>query len=119
MLEDFKKFAMRGNVVDLAVGVIVGGAFDGLDKIIQARVGKKSMGFGADIKSSTENTMGQLLKELQPEDLLKFGLIPEIFKNLDGIKKSDVIYVGYPGHVDVVPAWIIAKIFRKKLVFNS
>lgn len=48
----------------------------------------------------------------------KFGLIPEIFKNLKGIQKSDVIYVGYPGHVDVVPAWIIAKIFNKKLVFN-
>lgn len=61
---------------------IVGGAFDGLDKIIQARVGKKSMGFGADIKSSSEKLMGELLKELQPEDLLKFGLIPEFVGRL-------------------------------------
>ncbi len=61
---------------------IVGGAFDGLDKIIQSRIGKKSMGFGADIKSSTENTMGELLKELQPEDLLKYGLIPEFVGRL-------------------------------------
>lgn len=48
----------------------------------------------------------------------KFRLISEIIKNIDGIKKSDVIYVGYPGHVDVIPGWIIAKIFNKKLVFN-
>lgn len=61
---------------------IVGGAFDGLDKIIQARVGKKSMGFGAEIKSQDKNTMGQLLKQLQPEDLLKFGLIPEFVGRL-------------------------------------
>ena len=61
---------------------IVGGAFDGLDKIIQARVGKKSMGFGAEIKSEDKNTMGQLLKQLQPEDLLKFGLIPEFVGRL-------------------------------------
>lgn len=61
---------------------IVGGAFDGLDKIIQARVGKKSMGFGAEIKSQDKYTMGQLLKQLQPEDLLKFGLIPEFVGRL-------------------------------------
>jgi ATP-dependent Clp protease ATP-binding subunit ClpX len=61
---------------------IVGGAFDGLDKIIQARTGKKSMGFGADIKTQTMNNVGELLKELQPEDLLKFGLIPEFVGRL-------------------------------------
>lgn len=48
----------------------------------------------------------------------KFALIPEIFKNIKSIKKADIIYVGYPGHVDVIPAWIVAKIFQKKLVFN-
>ncbi len=61
---------------------IVGGAFDGLDKIIQGRVGKKSIGFGSDIKDQSKNTMGELLKELQPEDLLKFGLIPEFVGRL-------------------------------------
>lgn len=61
---------------------IVGGAFDGLDKIIQARVGKKSMGFGSDIKAKAKSTLGELLKELQPEDLLKFGLIPEFVGRL-------------------------------------
>ena len=61
---------------------IVGGAFDGLDKIIQNRVGKKSMGFGAEVKSQKDMKIGELLKHLQPEDLLKFGLIPEFVGRL-------------------------------------
>lgn len=61
---------------------IVGGAFDGLDKIIQNRVGKKAMGFGADITLQKEQKIGELLKHLQPEDLLKFGLIPEFVGRL-------------------------------------
>lgn len=61
---------------------IVGGAFDGLDKIIQNRVGKKLMGFGAEVVSQKEIKIGELLKELQPEDLLKFGLIPEFVGRL-------------------------------------
>jgi ATP-dependent Clp protease ATP-binding subunit ClpX len=61
---------------------IVGGAFDGLDKIIQNRVGKSSMGFEADIKTKEDGNIGELLKKLQPEDLLKYGLIPEFVGRL-------------------------------------
>lgn len=61
---------------------IVGGAFDGLDKIIQNRVGKSSMGFEADIKTKEDSNIGELLKKLQPEDLLKYGLIPEFVGRL-------------------------------------
>jgi ATP-dependent Clp protease ATP-binding subunit ClpX len=61
---------------------IVGGAFDGVDKIIQNRVDTKSMGFGADIKSKENVAIGELLKEIQPEDLLKYGLIPEFVGRL-------------------------------------
>ncbi|MBC8591507.1 ATP-dependent Clp protease ATP-binding subunit ClpX [Wansuia hejianensis] len=61
---------------------IVGGAFDGLDKVIQHRIGKNSMGFGAEIQSKENSNVGELLKELQPEDLLKFGLIPEFVGRL-------------------------------------
>ncbi len=61
---------------------IVGGAFDGLDKIIENRIGKKFMGFGAEITSNKEIKLGKLLKELQPEDLLRFGLIPEFVGRL-------------------------------------
>lgn len=56
---------------------ICGGAFDGIDKIIENRIGKKMMGFGADVKSKNANEMGDVLKHILPEDLLKFGLIPE------------------------------------------
>ena len=61
---------------------IVGGAFDGIEDIIQNRIGQKSMGFGADIKTEKENLKIDLLKNLQPEDLLKFGLIPEFVGRL-------------------------------------
>lgn len=61
---------------------IVGGAFDGLDKIIQNRVGKNSIGFGADIIAQDKINVGELLKELQPEDLLRYGLIPEFVGRL-------------------------------------
>ena len=56
---------------------IVGGAFDGIQEVIQNRIGKKSMGFGAEIRDKEKEKTAELLKELQPEDLLKFGLIPE------------------------------------------
>jgi ATP-dependent Clp protease ATP-binding subunit ClpX len=56
---------------------ICGGAFDGIEKIIENRTGKKTMGFGADIKSKEEKDIGEILKNILPEDLLKFGLIPE------------------------------------------
>lgn len=56
---------------------IVGGAFDGIDKIIEKRTQKSSIGFGAEIQSKHEKNVGQLLKDILPGDLLKFGLIPE------------------------------------------
>jgi ATP-dependent Clp protease ATP-binding subunit ClpX len=56
---------------------ICGGAFDGLEKIIMNRTGKKSMGFVADIHSRDQQDIGEILKRIMPEDLLKFGLIPE------------------------------------------
>ena len=61
---------------------ICGGAFDGVDKIINARTGKKSMGFGADIKSKENKNTGEMLKQILPEDLLRFGLIPEFVGRL-------------------------------------
>jgi ATP-dependent Clp protease ATP-binding subunit ClpX len=61
---------------------IVGGAFDGVESIIQNRIGKKSMGFGASIESKSNLDKGKLLEQLRPEDLLKFGLIPEFIGRL-------------------------------------
>lgn len=56
---------------------IVGGAFGGIEKVIQNRIGKKSMGFGADVAKTNKMDEKELLKKLEPEDLLKYGLIPE------------------------------------------
>ena len=56
---------------------IVGGAFTGIDKIIEKRTGNKMMGFGAEIKKYEEKDIGSILKNILPEDLLKYGLIPE------------------------------------------
>ncbi|MCW9044814.1 MAG: ATP-dependent Clp protease ATP-binding subunit ClpX, partial [Alphaproteobacteria bacterium] len=61
---------------------IVGGAFAGLDKIIGQRGKGASIGFGADVQTPDERTIGDLLKEIEPEDLLKFGLIPEFVGRL-------------------------------------
>jgi len=61
---------------------IVGGAFDGIEKIIQNRSGQKTMGFGATIQNKTEMNVGEVLKGILPADLQKFGLIPEFVGRL-------------------------------------
>jgi len=61
---------------------ICGGAFDGIEKIIQERIGKKTLGFGAKIESAKEKKVGEILKNMLPQDLLKFGLIPEFIGRL-------------------------------------
>lgn len=78
---------------------ICGGAFDGLEKIIKARTYSKVMGFGADIKSKVEQNIGELLAQSLPEDLLKFGLIPEfvgrlpIIVTLNELKENDLVRI--------------------------
>jgi ATP-dependent Clp protease ATP-binding subunit ClpX len=61
---------------------ICGGAFEGIHKIIQNRIGKKSLGFGAEIRSKAEDDPAELLRHILPEDLLKYGLIPEFVGRL-------------------------------------
>jgi ATP-dependent Clp protease ATP-binding subunit ClpX len=61
---------------------LCGGAFAGLDKIIESRIGHKGVGFGADIRRASEKDMAELLTKVLPEDLLKFGLIPEFVGRL-------------------------------------
>lgn len=78
---------------------ICGGAFEGLDKIIRSRTQNKVMGFGAEIKSKQEQSVGELLSQVLPEDLLKFGLIPEfvgrlpIIVTLNELKEDDLIRI--------------------------
>ena len=68
---------------------ICGGAFCGLEQIIERRIGVKGMGFGADIQRSKERQIGEVLAEVQSEDLLKFGLIPEFIGRLPVIATLD------------------------------
>ena len=61
---------------------ICGGAFVGLDKVVERRVGKKTLGFKADIKSQKGRDLGMVLEQVEPQDLIKFGLIPELVGRL-------------------------------------
>ncbi len=78
---------------------ICGGAFDGLNKIIERRTTKKTMGFGADIQSSSEKDVGEILAQVQQHDLLKFGIIPELIGRLpvvaalDSLKRDDLVRI--------------------------
>ncbi|MGD9310561.1 MAG: ATP-dependent Clp protease ATP-binding subunit ClpX [Desulfosarcina sp.] len=68
---------------------ICGGTFNGLDQIINRRMGSKLMGFGAKVKKEAERSLGEILREVQPEDLIKFGLIPEFLGRLPVIATLD------------------------------
>ncbi len=78
---------------------ICGGAFDGIDRIIENRMDKKSIGFGADIKSKKDKNVGELLKNMQSHDLLKYGLIPElvgrlpVITTLQSLSRDDLIRI--------------------------
>ncbi|GAB6179974.1 ATP-dependent Clp protease ATP-binding subunit ClpX [Desulfotomaculum defluvii] len=70
---------------------ICGGAFDGIDKIIQNRTGKKQLGFGSEIQSQKDKKIGEILANILPEDLLKFGLIPEFVGRLPVVVTLDAL----------------------------
>jgi ATP-dependent Clp protease ATP-binding subunit ClpX len=78
---------------------ICGGAFHGLEKIIERRVSKRTMGFGAPLYAHREGPVGEVLAQVQPEDLLKFGLIPEfigrlpVIATLDELTEADFIRI--------------------------
>jgi ATP-dependent Clp protease ATP-binding subunit ClpX len=68
---------------------IVGGAFEGLDKVIRGRSERSGIGFGAEVKSKVEHNVGSLLADVEPEDLVKFGIIPELVGRLPVIATLD------------------------------
>ena len=78
---------------------ICGGAFDGLDKIIEKRTDKSALGFGAEVKSKQKKDVGALFKQVQPHDLLKFGIIPElvgrlpVITSLNSLTKEDLVRI--------------------------
>ncbi len=78
---------------------ICGGAFSGLENIIENRIGRKSLGFGADVRTKAEKDLGELYEELMPEDLLKYGLIPEfigrvpVVVTLEGLDEEALVRI--------------------------
>ena len=105
---------------------ICGGAFDGLDKIIERRTSKKSMGFGADIAGAKEKDLGVLFEQVQQQDLLKFGIIPEligrlpVIATLDSLKKEDLVRIlTEPKNAMTKQYEVLMKMDGVELVFES
>ncbi|OPZ50066.1 MAG: ATP-dependent Clp protease ATP-binding subunit ClpX [Firmicutes bacterium ADurb.BinA052] len=70
---------------------ICGGAFEGIDKIIENRIGRKTLGFGAEVRPKVDRRIGDILRQIMPEDLLKYGLIPEFVGRLPVVVPLDAL----------------------------
>ena len=98
---------------------ICGGAFDGLEKLISDRVGKRGMGFENSVQSREERETGELFRQVQPQDLLKFGLIPELVGRmpvvtaLQGLRREDLV------QILTEPKNALVKQYRKLLSYDG
>ena len=98
---------------------ICGGAFDGLDKIIEARTDKSAIGFDAPVESRKNRDVGKLFAQVQPHDLLKFGIIPELVGRLpvitclESLKKEDLV------RILVEPKNALTKQYKKLLEMDN
>jgi ATP-dependent Clp protease ATP-binding subunit ClpX len=98
---------------------ICGGAFDGIDKLISARTGKKAMGFGAEIESKDKKKVGEILKKILPEDLLKYGLIPEFVGRLPVIVTLDALDEAALIRILLEPKNALVKQYQKFLELDN
>jgi ATP-dependent Clp protease ATP-binding subunit ClpX len=94
---------------------ICGGAFDGLEKVIRNRSEKSGIGFGAEVMSPTDRSVGELLREVEPEDLIKFGLIPELVGRLPVVATLDELSEGALVEILVEPKNALVKQFQRLL----
>ena len=92
---------------------ICGGAFDGLDSIIGSRIGKKAIGFNAEISESVDDNIGELFKQVLPEDLVKFGLIPELIGRVPVTVSLDLLDEEALRRILVEPKNAITKQYEK------
>jgi ATP-dependent Clp protease ATP-binding subunit ClpX len=92
---------------------ICGGAFHGLDQIIERRTGGRQLGFGAEILSKEEKNQTELLRELEPEDLLKFGIIPELIGRLPVLATLEELDEEALVRILVEPRNALVKQYRK------
>jgi ATP-dependent Clp protease ATP-binding subunit ClpX len=98
---------------------ICGGAFAGIDKIIESRVGNHGVGFGADIRKAGEKDLGTILAGVLPEDLLKFGLIPEFVGRLPVIVTLSALTAADLVRVLTEPKNAVARQFQKFLSLDK
>lgn len=92
---------------------ICGGAFDGLDSIIGSRIGKKAIGFNAELSESVDDNVGELFKQVLPEDLVKFGLIPELIGRVPVTVSLDLLDEEALRRILVEPKNAITKQYEK------
>jgi len=98
---------------------ICGGAFDGIDKLISARTGNKNMGFGAEVRSKDKKQIGELLRQILPEDLLKFGLIPEFVGRLPVVVTLDALDEAALVRILLEPKNALIKQYQKFLEIDN
>jgi ATP-dependent Clp protease ATP-binding subunit ClpX len=98
---------------------ICGGAFAGIERIIESRIGQKGIGFGADIRRADEKDLGAILAQVLPEDLLKFGLIPEFIGRLPVIGAVHSLDREALVRILMEPKNALAKQFQKFFQFDN
>ena len=98
---------------------ICGGAFDGLDKIIEARTDRSSMGFGAAVQGKKERSIGDLFSQVQPQDLLKFGIIPELVGRLPVITALSELTKADLVRILTEPKNALSKQYKKLLSYDN
>ncbi len=98
---------------------ICGGAFDGLDKIIERRTDRRSMGFDSPLQSKKDRDVGAILKEVQPHDLLKFGIIPELVGRLPIIAPLDSLHREDLVRILTEPKNALVKQYQKLLEYDK
>ncbi|HEY9765721.1 MAG TPA: ATP-dependent protease ATP-binding subunit ClpX [Chroococcales cyanobacterium] len=98
---------------------VVGGAFVGLEKIVEARVGKKSIGFGAEVMEASERKLSDLYNQLIPEDLLKYGLIPEFIGRIPILATLDTLDQEALVRILTEPKSAITKQYRRLLAMDG
>ena len=98
---------------------ICGGAFCGLEQIIERRIGGKSLGFGSDVKSKTEKNIGELLSLVEPDDLLKFGMIPEFVGRLPVVTSLEELDEGALIEILTKPRNALVKQYKKLLEMDG
>ncbi|HVL31959.1 MAG TPA: ATP-dependent Clp protease ATP-binding subunit ClpX [Actinomycetota bacterium] len=98
---------------------ICGGAFAGLEKIVENRIGKKGLGFGADVRTMEEKELGEILEHVMPEDLLKFGLIPEFVGRLPVVTSVHNLHRDALVEILLEPKNALVKQYRKFFEFDG